>query len=422
MKSHAIRVLATFLLLTYASLSLAQTPQPTVADASSADRIKQDFTAFDPQYAAEYRERGARLLELKAKVVAQEAAGVKNDCAQQILFEAGTLLLTTADFKRIDRRTDELVTAIAHPSQDKQDPNGLWGSCSEQWFLKLENTFDHLQSDADSQPVGPSRPLPAFLSPVSSPQKLTEWLDAIAISDVQHTGIDHGLEFNLTNSDLIRLLVLGEPQNYKVNPALRDAYLQYLLGSARNPQTGMWGERYRRDGHLEYADDISTSFHIISYLHGKVPDMARAIDTLLAVKDRNSPAGWLQFGQYWNHNNVDVVTVFQYGWPTASPEQRKAMAAEIDHMLTWCLHDSLQPDGSFKMTAGDPTLEYAEQFGVEFLDSIGFFDPEHRFWTNRTFPESADVRNRIQKFIAQHKDSASDSDEYRRMLREIEVK
>ena len=422
MKSHAIRVLGAVLLLTYASLSLGQMPQPTAADASSAERLKQDFTVFDPQYASDYRARGARLIELKAKVVAQEATGVKNDCAQQILFEAGTLLITTADFRRIDRRTDELAIAIAHPSQDKPDAEGMWGSCSEQWFLKLENTFDRLQSEAHTLPDGPARPLPAFLARVSTPGKLTAWLDAIAISDVPYTGVDHGLEFNLTNSDLVRLLVLGEPQNYKIDPVLRDAYVQYLLGPARNPQTGMWGERYRRDGRVEYVDDISTSFHIISYLDGKVPDISRAVDTLLAVKDRNSPAGWLQFGQYWNHNNVDVVTVFQYGWPTASPEQRKAMAVEIDRMLTWCLHDSLQPDGSFKMTAGDPTLEYAEQFGVEFLDRIGFFDPEHRFWTDRPFPESADVGKRIAGFIARHQDSAPDRDEYRRMLREIEGK
>jgi hypothetical protein len=416
-----MRTVALLLLPVCMYVSAAQAPQPNNADASSATQLKRDFTLFDPQYASDTQSRVTRLLALKAKVVAQEAAGVRNDCAHQILFEAGTLLITTADFKRIDRRADELAVAIAHPSQDKQDADGMWGSCSEQWFLKLENTYDHLRSEEHSLPDGPARPLPAFLARVATPDKLTAWLNAIAVSDVQHTGIDHGLEFNLTNSDLVRMLILGEP-NYKIDPALRDAYLKYLLGPARNHQTGMWGERYRRDGHVDYVDDISTSFHIISYLEGKVPEMDRVVDTLLAVKDRDSPAGWLQFGQYWNHNNVDVVTVFQYGWLTASPEQRKAMAAEIDRMLTWCLHDSLQPDGSFKVTAGDPSLEYAEQFGVEFLGNIGFFTPKHRFWTDRTFPESADVRKRIEGFIAQHKDSDPDSDEYRKMLEDIDGK
>ena len=384
----------TFVLLLMAAcvgVAAAQGPQPTSGVGTSAARLLHDFTVFDPQYTGEYQSRATRLLALKAKVVAQETAGVRNDCAHQILFEAGTLLITTADFKRIDRRADELEAAIAHPSQDKQDADGMWGSCSEQWFLKLENTYDHLRSEAHTLPDGPPHPLPAFLARVGTPDKLTAWLDAIAVSDVQKAGVDHGLEFNLTNSDLVRMLILGEP-NYKVDPVLRDAYLKYLLGPARDHETGMWGERFRRDGRVEYVDDISTSFHIISFLGGKVPEMDRVVDAVLARKDLDSPAGWMQFGKYWNHNNVDVVTMFQYGWPTASAAQRKAIAAEIDLMLTWCLHDSLQPDGSFKMTAGDPSLEYAEQFGVEFLGNIPAFSTRSvASGRDHTFPESAVV-------------------------------
>ena len=77
----------------------------------------------------------------------------------------------------------------------------------------------------------------------------------------------------------------------------------------------------------------------------------------MCIRDRDYPVGWLWKGQPWNHNNMDVVTLFQCGWPTAAEEQRKAMRTEIENMLHWCLADSLQPDGSFKPVIADGSLE-----------------------------------------------------------------
>jgi len=402
------------------ALSMAQAPHPTVADANGHALLKQDLTIFDPSYSADFATRGARLSALKSQVNAQESKGIQNQCAQQILFEAGTLLVTTADFKRIDRRIDDLTTAIAHPSADKQDADGMWGSCSEQWFLKLDNTFDHLVIVAHNLAKDPPpQALPSFLARVATPAKLTAYLESVAVSDVQHTGIDHDLEFNLAVSDLLRMIVLGEPMGYKIDPALHDTFLEYLIGPGRNHHTGFWGERYRRDGRVDFEDDISTTFHIVSYLQGRVPDMPLLLDTLLAVKDLDAPGGWLSQGQYWNHNNVDVVTEFRYAWPTATAAQRQRISTEIELMLAWCLKDSLQPDGSFKVTLGDPSAEYAEYFGTAFLARIGFFNPAMRFWTDRGFPESADVRGQIEAFIEAHKASAPDGDNYREVTSEL---
>lgn len=408
---------AALVLLASGWMCAAQAPQPAPPD-PSAIALRHDFTVFDPQYPGEFLARALRMSALKNKVVAQEVSGVKNDCARQILFEAGTLLMTTTDFKRVDRRADELEAAIAHPSQDKQDTRGMWGSCSEQWYLKLDNTFDRLTYQAHDQPDAPPGPLPTFLDRVSTPEKLTAYLDSVSVSDVQHTGVDHGLEFNLAVSDLLRMIVLGEPMNYKVDPALRDAFLTLMKNRYQDKKTGFWGESFRRDGRVDFQGDISTTFHIVSYLHGDVPEMPHLIDTVLAVKDYNAPRGWLSLGQYWNHNNMDVVTEFQYGWPTASAAQKKAMATEIQRMLDWCLKDSLQPDGSFKMTTGDPSVEYAEYFGTEFLAEAGYFSPSLRFWTDRTFPESAEVKQRIAHFIADKTSSAA-SENYRGVTKEL---
>jgi hypothetical protein len=413
--ARLLPIAASFLL--GVSTSVAQETTLAASD-PSAIALRHDFAVFDPQYPSDFQPRAIRLSALKNKVVAQEVSGVKNECARQILFEAGTLLMTSADFKRIDRRTDELEVAIAHPSQDKQDDNGLWGSCSEQWFLKLDNTFDRLTYQAHDQPDPPPGPLPAFLDRVATPEKLKAYLGSVSVSDVQHTGADHDLEFNLAVSDLLRMIVLGEPLNYKVDPALHDAFLNLLKHRYQDKKTGFWGESYRRDGRVEFQPDISTTFHIVSYLHGDVPEMPRLIDTVLAGKDYNAPRGWLSMGQFWNHNNMDVVTEFRYGWASASGAQRKAMATEIQRMIDWCLKDSLQPDGSFKLTTGDPSIEYAEYFGTEFLAEAGFFSPSLRFWTDRSFPESAEIKQRIAHFIAD-KPSGTASENYRGVAKEL---
>jgi hypothetical protein len=393
-------------LLLFAAPLLAEPP----VDANAL--IRRDFAAFDPNYAADFRARAVRIGGLKAALLAQTAQGVQNPVANQVLFEAGTLLFTTADFKRIDRRTDDLAAAIAHPALDRPDADGMWGSGSEQWFLKLDNTFDRLTDEARHGADGPPRPLPAFLDRVATPAKLEAWLDAVAVSDIPHTGINHGLELNLAISDLLRIIVLGEPEDFRINPELRDAFLRLLKDKYRDPATGFWGERFRRNGEVKFQPDISTTFHIVSYLKGRVPDMPRVAETMLSLKNFSDPAGWLSYGHYWNHNNLDVVTVFQYAWPEASPAQRQAMAVEIDGMLSWCLRESLQPDGSFRVQVGDLSQEYAENFGVEFLVRIGFFSPARCFWTDRSFPQSEAIRTKIRAFIEAHAHTGVSGDNY----------
>ena len=149
-------------------------------------------------------------------------------------------------------------------------------------------------------------------------------------------------------------------------------------------------------------DYLSLTFHIIRYLDGKVPDLPRVIETTLALKDIDEPAGWLSDGLFTDHNNMDVAVLFRFGWSTAKAAQKQAMAEQIQKMLTWCLTESLQADGSFAYAAND-SLEENTYFGVAFLSRIGFFDRSRRFWTTKEFPESAEIRQRILRFIAEHK-------------------
>jgi hypothetical protein len=150
--------------------------------------------------------------------------------------------------------------------------------------------------------------------------------------------------------------------------------------------------------------------------------MPRVLDTTLAIKDFDYPAGWLWKGQFWNHNNMDVVALFHYGWTQATAAQQKAMSAEIDRMLTWCLHESLQADGSFKVNIADGSLEDAEYYGASFLARIGYFDPTQRFWTDRNFPEADEVKKRILGFVKAHQGSGPTGDHYRSTLEALGVR
>lgn len=409
-----------FVIVIPGALASAQTAQQLALDRDASALLEQDFLVFDPHYKEEREARVARTKELAKQMFAEEAKGTKTTCGHQILFELGSLLISSADFKFIDSRLHDLEASIGHPSSDKQDNDGMWGSCYREWYLKLYATYDHLEANAEDEPSPHS--LPTFLAHVSTPQKLTSYLDSLSISDVRHTGVDHEREFNETLATLLQIIVRRKPENYTVDPALRDALLGRVLHHYRNPQTGYFGERYRRDGHEDFPDDLSMTFHVISYLKGRVPDMPQVLDTTLAIKDFSYPAGWLWKGDFWNHNNMDVVALFHLGWDEATAGQKRAMSTEIDRMLTWCLHDSLQPDGSFKVNIADGSLEDAEYYGASFLARIGFFDRSQRFWTDRDFPETTDVKKRIVAFVQAHRDSGPTGDHYKSTLEALDVR
>ena len=408
------------LLALLSSVAIAESSQQTLVDRDASALLERDFTVFNSRYRQEHESRVTRTLALAKQMFAEEAKGGKTACGHQILFELESLLVSSADFKFIDSRLHDLETSIGHPTADHQDSDGTWGACYQQWYLKLYATYDYLDAHTEDEPA--PHPLPQFLDRVSTPAKLTAYLDALSISDVRHTGVDHEREFNETVATLLQMIVRRKPQNYTVDPALRDALLDCVLHHYRNPSTGYWGERYLREGREDFPDDLSMTFHVVSYLKGKVSDLSLVLDTTLAIKDFDYPAGWLWRGHPWNHNNMDVVALFHYSWDQATPTQKKAIATEIDRMLTWCLRDSLQPDGSFQVNIADGSLEDAEYYGASFLVRAGFFIPAERFWTDRTFPEADDVKKRILGFVRSHQTSGATGDHYRSTLEALGVK
>ena len=236
-----------------------------------------------------------------------------------------------------------------------------------------------------------------------APQKLRNYFASIEVSDIASDGMNHRRALNESLADLVRFILHDSPAGYPWAPGMKSGIMQIVLDQVRNPETGWWGERYRHNGQIYFVDDLSITFHMLSYLAGNVPDLSKIVRTALALKDLHYPQGWLEDGGFSNHNNMDAAVLFHYGWNSATPNQKKAMAEELSKMLSWCLTESLQPDGSFHTTTDDDSLEEAEYFGTAFLARIGFFNKTRRFWTNQEFPQAEQIRQRMRAYITKHR-------------------
>jgi hypothetical protein len=392
--------------------------QPPASDLDYRQRAKQEFVAYDPNYATSRAERIAKARALGKQVFASEAAGQPSECSHQILDEIVWYLGYTADFKAVDRRLRDLQNTLAHPAMEakaaEQDPaDGSWGACYTQWFFKLDGSFDHLRELREKK----QRPKykPRFLDRINSPEKLRAYLTSVSISDIAHSGVDNRRELNESLADLLRLVLDGVPRGYRLDRGLKPAMMKLIREDFRNPVTAWWGERYARDGKLQFVDDISITFHVVRYLKGDVTDLAKVGETALAVKDLEYHVGWLEDGQYTNHNNMDAVVLFKYSWPYVDPEQKLAMTAEIQKMLEWCLRESLQADGSFKLEADDQdSAEEQTYFGAAFLSRVGFFEKSECFWTTEDFSRAAEVKQRVRNYILLREKSGGAGGEYYR--------
>lgn len=89
------------------------------------------------------------------------------------------------------------------------------------------------------------------------------------------------------------------------------------------------------------------------------------------------------------------MKILRLAWPSLDEATRAQARAELTRMLTWCLHDSYQPDGSFKVRDLDDTSGDVYEYGVNFLVESGYFNPKERFWTTENFPDASEVHKRI---------------------------
>lgn len=365
-----------------------------------------DFVAFDPQYAERHDRLSRELDVLQADMIGQQRAGRKTFCSRQIFLECRWLVYHTADYQAAQRRLDDFRAVLAAKTdphdREQIECDGSFAPCCNAWWLKMDMSCDELIT-LGLKWQEPKYPL-KLLEKINSPEKLTAYLDSLLISDIRKTGINNALELNMAAADLERFILFNGtlreiPAKFEFDPRLKKTLLAYEDDKWQDPRTGFWGAWFRAaDGSVVKACDLSTTFHLVHYRNGTdIKRWPELITTTLAMKDGRFPYGWLEEGQYMsNHHNLDIVTLWRLGWDHATPQQRTQIETAVSQMLDFCLHESLQPDGTFKSPEED-TLSSAFYFGVSFLRDIGYFSKSNRFWTTRQFPESAEVRKRILK-------------------------
>ena len=101
-------IVSRWAVLLFSVSSVAAAAQLPQSDLEANIRQERDYLAFDAHYKESRAQRGAKARALGKLVFEKEASGQKTSYSHQILFELVWLLTSTADFKRIDQRLDDL--------------------------------------------------------------------------------------------------------------------------------------------------------------------------------------------------------------------------------------------------------------------------------------------------------------------------
>ena len=348
------------------------------------------------------RERRLKVLDPTLQPIVKEinrrqAAGDDMHYSMHIYREIRWRLNFTPDVRTTRARISDLRRSLRQPvdqklSREQQASDGSWGLGIDVWYLRLYYSVDETK---ECRPP-PRYPL-SFLDRMNSPEKLDAQLDSDLRNDFTKTGVFNREELDETFSAMARLL-FGTRQTgcYAFHPQLKDT-LRAFVERWQNPETGCWGQwLVDRQGRVWKMDDMAMTFHVISDLQGQVQHQDMIAQRLLQLDHVNFPAGIRFDGHYENHLNWDAVKIFRSAWPTLGEATRQKIKIEISKMLHWCLTDSYQPDGSFKVSDLDDTQGDAYRYGIWFLQEAGYFQRKDRFWTDQDFPDSKAVRERIE--------------------------
>jgi hypothetical protein len=308
----------------------------------------------------------------------------------------------SAHWDDIEHRLADLREMLSRPSdppdaREQIETDGSYDHCSHAWFLKLDSTIEEVE-DRGERGQKPKYPL-NLLERINSSEKLKSYLDALQLSDVAKTGLDNRFELNIALTSIERFIVGHVGQVYDFPAGMREALFAYEDSFLQNHETGFFGASYRLpDGTIRQTADLSVTFHIVSYRRDTIQRLPEMMRTLIAMKDQEYPFGWLQEGQKSNHHNYDVVRLFRVGWPQTDKTQRELARTEMRRMMDFCLKETMNPDGSFKMMDED-TLGSSFLFPISLLNELGYFRPSLRFWTWDSFPDAMKVADRVQERI-----------------------
>jgi hypothetical protein len=379
------------------------TPPPPIPNESRWHRLRDSAQFYwDFSEIPFAREKRLKLLEPSLRPIVTEinrrqAAGDNMQYSVHIYREVRWRLNFTPDIRTTRARIADLRQSLTQSDEqnlavEQQASDGSWGLGIDVWYLRLYYSVDETN---ECRPP-PRYPL-SFLDRVNSPEKLDAQLDSDLRNDFTKTGVFNREELDETFSAMARLLFeTRQTSCYAFHPQLKET-LRAFVQRWQNPQTGCWGQwLVDRQGRVWKMDDMAMTFHVISDLNGQVEHQDMIARRLLQLDRVDFPAGIRFNGHYENHLNWDAVKIFRSAWPTLDEASRQQIRAEILRMVDWCLAESYQPDGSFKVSDLDDTQGDAYRYGMWFLQEAGYCQRKDRFWTNQDLPDSKAVQERIE--------------------------
>lgn len=372
------------------AVELGPRPETIVGDAARA-RIDALLTRYDPNYPQEHPRREARLDRLGTELFERTLAGIDTRCSRQIFVEAKWLVGYTAWWPRIDARLDELANSFDIADQSfAAEPyyrDGFYGRCALADFIRLEATIEQYFVFADRGELPPMAHGP--IAAVGHEPTIVDELKALLRSDPARLGEDNRSRLG----GLVSILATGAREEEAVelwrvtrrggapspeSVAAQIAALNRFIDAWQDPETGYWGAWYR-DGEDGFATtDLSITYHIVKARKGRINHWPELIATTFAIRDQAYPFGWLSDGRWNNHNNYDLVRIFEYAWPHLDDAQRDAVRALMQDMLDWSFAESIHETyRGFKFQPELSSSVGAElYFGVAFLDAVGYFELE----------------------------------------------
>jgi hypothetical protein len=334
---------------------------------------------------------------LERRLDQDEAAGHDTARLRQAIGELQWRLQYTGDTAAAAKALDRVRALAAAPlpaSSAVRDEEGSFGVGTDVWFLKLDASIDAmLADDFDAGGVEPR-----FLDRVNDPDRLTTYLDGLRVSRLVEDGVDRRKELNFATANLVRLILRHRPPGYPWDSRL-EPMIRRFVTDWQDPTTGFFGADYDIAGQRWRTADLSLTFHMARYLEGNIGYWPQLIDTLLEIRDDRYPNGWLDDEGITSHNNYDVAVLFGLGWQHMRPDQRSRARVELDRLLGWCLDTAIAPDGTVVARAVGESLPEGYYFTVSFLDTVGYFNPAKRFWTEREFPQAPGLRARLKARI-----------------------